>query len=115
MTRHATENVEASANRKTCALPADRGKALTAYPVPSCAAMSFATRFPRNSSHRFLAPGFCTTMCASLAHAPSAPSFIDFRPQGPTPMNILMLLTLHDQLGNTGKKTGFWLEEFAAP
>lgn len=30
-------------------------------------------------------------------------------------MNILMLLTLHDQLGNTGKKTGFWLEEFAAP
>ena len=30
-------------------------------------------------------------------------------------MNILMLLTSHDQLGNTGEKTGFWLEEFAAP
>ncbi len=30
-------------------------------------------------------------------------------------MNILMLLTFHDQLGNTGRKTGFWLEEFAAP
>ncbi|MCY1395772.1 Molecular chaperone Hsp31 and glyoxalase 3 [compost metagenome] len=30
-------------------------------------------------------------------------------------MNILMVLTSHDQLGNTGKKTGFWLEEFAAP
>ncbi|GGC68078.1 type 1 glutamine amidotransferase domain-containing protein [Undibacterium terreum] len=30
-------------------------------------------------------------------------------------MNILMILTSHDQLGNTGKKTGFWLEEFAAP
>lgn len=28
---------------------------------------------------------------------------------------ILMILTSHDQLGNTGKKTGFWLEEFAAP
>ncbi|MBQ1763902.1 MAG: type 1 glutamine amidotransferase domain-containing protein [Aquincola sp.] len=28
---------------------------------------------------------------------------------------ILMVLTSHDQLGNTGKKTGFWLEEFAAP
>ncbi|MCJ7798158.1 MAG: type 1 glutamine amidotransferase domain-containing protein, partial [Polaromonas sp.] len=27
----------------------------------------------------------------------------------------LMVLTSHDQLGNTGKKTGFWLEEFAAP
>lgn len=30
-------------------------------------------------------------------------------------MNILMVLTSHDQLGNTGKKTGFWLEECAAP
>jgi putative intracellular protease/amidase len=30
-------------------------------------------------------------------------------------MNILMVLTSHDQLGNTGKKTGFWLEELAAP
>jgi putative intracellular protease/amidase len=30
-------------------------------------------------------------------------------------MNIAMVLTSHDQLGNTGRKTGFWLEEFAAP
>lgn len=30
-------------------------------------------------------------------------------------MNILMVLTSHDQLGDTGHKTGFWLEEFAAP
>ena len=29
--------------------------------------------------------------------------------------NILVVLTSHDQLGDTGKKTGFWLEEFAAP
>jgi len=28
---------------------------------------------------------------------------------------ILMVLTSHDQLGDTGAKTGFWLEEFAAP
>lgn len=28
---------------------------------------------------------------------------------------ILMVLTSHDRLGNTGAKTGFWLEEFAAP
>ena len=30
-------------------------------------------------------------------------------------MKILMVLTSHDQLGNTGRKTGFWLEELAAP
>ena len=30
-------------------------------------------------------------------------------------MNILMVLTSHDRLGDTGRKTGFWLEEFAAP
>ena len=30
-------------------------------------------------------------------------------------MKIVMVLTSHDQLGNTGLKTGFWLEEFAAP
>ncbi len=30
-------------------------------------------------------------------------------------MKILMVLTSHDQLGNTGLPTGFWLEEFAAP
>jgi len=28
-------------------------------------------------------------------------------------MKILTVLTSHDQLGNTGRKTGFWLEEFA--
>lgn len=30
-------------------------------------------------------------------------------------MKTLMVLTSHDQLGDTGKKNGFWLEEFAAP
>ncbi|AVA22855.1 intracellular protease/amidase ThiJ/PfpI family protein [Rhizobium sp. NXC24] len=35
---------------------------------------------------------------------------------GVMPMSkILIVLTSHDQLGNTGRKTGFWLEEFAAP
>ncbi len=28
---------------------------------------------------------------------------------------VLFVLTSHDQLGNTGKKTGFWIEEFASP
>lgn len=30
-------------------------------------------------------------------------------------MKILMVITSHDTLGNTGRKTGFWLEELAAP
>ena len=30
-------------------------------------------------------------------------------------MKVLMVLTSHEQLGNTGRKTGFWLEELAAP
>ncbi len=30
-------------------------------------------------------------------------------------MKILIVLTSHDKLGNTGEKTGFWLEEFASP
>ena len=30
-------------------------------------------------------------------------------------MKIIIVLTSHDQLGNTGKKTGFWLEEFTSP
>lgn len=28
---------------------------------------------------------------------------------------IVMVLTSHSELGNTGKKTGFWIEEFASP
>jgi putative intracellular protease/amidase len=30
-------------------------------------------------------------------------------------MKVLMILTSHSELGNTGKKTGFWVEEFASP
>jgi putative intracellular protease/amidase len=30
-------------------------------------------------------------------------------------MKILLVLTSHDKLGNTGRKTGFWFEELAAP
>jgi putative intracellular protease/amidase/catechol 2,3-dioxygenase-like lactoylglutathione lyase family enzyme len=37
------------------------------------------------------------------------------REQGEKRMKILMVLTSHDQLGNTERPTGFWLEEFAAP
>lgn len=30
-------------------------------------------------------------------------------------MKVLFVLTSHDKLGDTGEKTGFWVEEFAAP
>jgi putative intracellular protease/amidase len=56
----------------------------------------------------------------------AAPKELNGEPRLPVPMarsvpteiivvNILMILTSHDQLGDTGQKTGFWLEEFAAP
>jgi len=38
-----------------------------------------------------------------------------FETERNTQLKILIVLTSHNQLGNTGKKTGFWLEEFAAP
>src|SRR5580658_1802855 len=37
------------------------------------------------------------------------------RPRQERIMKVLMVITSHDQLGNTGRKTGFWLEELAAP
>ena len=32
-----------------------------------------------------------------------------------TILKVLIVLTSHNTLGNTGHKTGFWIEEFAAP
>tara|TARA_R110002072_G_scaffold30097_2_gene94288 strand:- start:5684 stop:6487 length:804 start_codon:yes stop_codon:yes gene_type:complete len=41
---------------------------------------------------------------------------IDAKPEKNTTMKkVLFVLTSHDELGNTGEKTGFWIEEFAAP
>jgi putative intracellular protease/amidase len=37
------------------------------------------------------------------------------RTDGRTAVRILIVLTSHDQLGTSGRKTGFWLEELAAP
>src|SRR6266403_897598 len=59
-------------------------------------------------------------LCASdtsVLIAPCRPmqSDVHNEEQRRTKMKILMVLTSHDQLGNTGRKTGFWLEEFAAP
>jgi putative intracellular protease/amidase len=36
-------------------------------------------------------------------------------PRRNTMKNVLIVLTSHDKLGNTGRQTGFWLEELAAP
>jgi putative intracellular protease/amidase len=50
------------------------------------------------------------------------PSVVFFESAGASPndckealVKVLMVITSHDQLGNTGRKTGFWLEELAAP
>jgi putative intracellular protease/amidase len=56
---------------------------------------------------RHAGAAFCSDACQGR----NGPNLNDKEP----PMNILMVLTSHDQLGDTGKKTGFWLEEFAAP
>jgi putative intracellular protease/amidase len=53
------------------------------------------------------------SMCNIVRITANAPTAVPRR--GEDDMKILMVLTSHDQLGNTGKKTGFWLEEFAAP
>jgi putative intracellular protease/amidase len=75
--------------------------------------------FPAHRQHRQQR----AFLVAFISDKPSPNSEVD-RPHrhpphhhlnGQTRMNILMVLTSHDQLGQTGKKTGFWLEEFAAP
>lgn len=40
---------------------------------------------------------------------------LDPKPAAHKKTKILFVVTSHDQLGNTGKKTGIWIEEFAAP
>ena len=52
--------------------------------------------------------------CRGTPPALSPPVSGDPKQRG-NKVKILMVLTSHDQLGNTGRKTGFWLEEFAAP
>ena len=42
-------------------------------------------------------------------------SFLSLTAQSERKRKVLFVLTSHDQLGSTGKKTGFWIEEFATP
>jgi putative intracellular protease/amidase len=61
-------------------------------------------------------PNSGLSLSTSIVHAISitGPAFV--KRQGKKHvMKVLMVLTSHDQLGNTGRKTGFWLEEMAAP
>src|SRR5262249_17932416 len=59
-----------------------------------------------------IAPSGCDAR--ALALPISAVKIAPERLKEPT-MKVLMVLTSHDQLGDTGRKTGFWLEELAAP
>src|SRR3712207_9137704 len=57
---------------------------------------------------------------ARVAYTGAAKRIALPRPQPPSQakervMKILVVLTSHDRLGDTGRKTGFWLEELAAP
>jgi putative intracellular protease/amidase len=62
-----------------------------------------------------LIPSFnCRGFCAVLRSPADATQTAE-NDIGERKMKILMVLTSHDQLGNTGRTTGFWLEEFAAP
>ena len=51
---------------------------------------------------------FCTIMIANNAYAQT-------NKNKKTMKKVLFVVTSHDKLGNTGGKTGFWTEEFAAP
>jgi putative intracellular protease/amidase len=60
-----------------------------------------------DESEQSLETHLCVPICRNQANRADGP-------QGGF-MKVLMVLTSHDQLGDTGHKTGFWLEEFAAP
>src|SRR5689334_20936993 len=52
---------------------------------------------------------------AAKRRRPVSTSVGDNAGEEPVRMRILIVLTSHSELGNTGMKTGFWFEEFAAP
>lgn len=55
----------------------------------------------------------CTTTKNEKASESVSEAEIDYKKE--KTMNVLFVLTSHDKLGDTGKKTGFWVEEFAQP
>ncbi len=67
--------------------------------------------YPRCPTERRALPTSARGFAIELGSARFA---VAYTPPG-KPMKILMILTSHAELGDTGKKTGFWLEEFAAP
>ncbi|HTC37224.1 MAG TPA: type 1 glutamine amidotransferase domain-containing protein [Bryobacteraceae bacterium] len=58
---------------------------------------------------------FASDVCGLMRACRPIRSDVHSEEQRRRNMKIVMVLTSHDQLGNTGRKTGFWLEEFAAP
>ena len=55
------------------------------------------------------------TSCKSESKQNASDTLAEASQQNEKTMNILFVLTSHDQLGDTGEKTGFWIEEFANP
>src|SRR3954453_12189998 len=83
----------------------------TTNPAKSGRALGSAFRWMRTASCDFISE----TVHSSAVQDRS----INKRPPHPKQkdlvMKILMVITSHDKLGNTGRKTGFWLQELAAP
>ena len=62
-----------------------------------------------------LAKPFVKARIRHFAFGRGEEAMLWLRSRGAPAARILMVLTSHDRLGNTGRKTGFWLEELAAP
>ena len=55
------------------------------------------------------------TACSQTANTETENSTEIAEETAEEPLKVLFVLTSHDELGDTGEKTGFWIEEFAAP
>lgn len=55
------------------------------------------------------------TACSQKTEKEEANKTTDQIQESAEPLKVLFVLTSHDELGDTGEKTGFWVEEFAAP
>jgi len=51
----------------------------------------------------------------SISSQSQSPGKTSLKKQKTKAMKVLFVLTSHNELGNTGEKTGFWIEEFATP
>jgi putative intracellular protease/amidase len=59
--------------------------------------------------------GFAACTQTSTAETENSDETEALEEQADNELNVLFVLTSHEDLGDTGEKTGFWIEEFAAP